>query len=97
MEVKYQGQWGTVCDDGWGIQDAQVVCRQLGCGQAVSAHGSARFGRGNGTILLDDLACSGSESFLTECRHSGIGTHNCGHSDDAGVVCEGESQQLNIS
>ena len=40
-------------------------------------------------IFLDGVVCSGDESSLLECEHEGVGVHNCDHSEDAGVICEG--------
>ncbi|CAL8269263.1 deleted in malignant brain tumors 1 protein-like isoform X2 [Gadus morhua] len=97
VEIFIQGQWGTVCDDGWGLPDAQVVCRQLGCGRGLSAEARARFGPGQGPIFLDDINCSGNESNLTQCGHRGLGSHNCGHHEDAGVVCEGETTENSVA
>ncbi|XP_071495979.1 uncharacterized protein, partial [Diadema antillarum] len=87
VEVNYNGTWSTVCDDFFGIEDANVVCRELGFPGAHNAIGGAHFGPGSGTILLDDLACRGNETNLASCRHSGLYQHNCGHAEDAGVIC----------
>lgn len=87
--MQHNGIWGTVCDDNWDISDANVVCRQIGCGQALSSPHMAYFGQGNGQIWLDDVRCTGHESSLFQCAHNGFGTHNCGHSEDASVVCQG--------
>lgn len=90
VEVFYQGAWGSVCGDGWGLREAQVVCRQLGCGQAVSAPLGAHFGPGFGKILLDNVHCSGEESHLALCAHDSWFLRSCGHEDDAGAICLGE-------
>ena len=97
VEVKLRGTWGTVCDDLWDMNDAEVVCRQMGCGEALAAPGSARFGQGSGQIWMDDVNCTGGEEGLHECQHRGIGSHNCGHNKDAGVVCAGQKSYVNYS
>ncbi|MBN3277240.1 L3BPA protein, partial [Polyodon spathula] len=96
VEVHHDGHWGSVCDDGWDSLDARVVCRELGCGDVVSAPGGAHFGRGVGPVWVYNATCTGSESSLTQCVNPGVGTSNCNHGEDAGVVCAGRAMQLLI-
>uniref|UniRef100_A0A8C5R6T3 SRCR domain-containing protein n=1 Tax=Leptobrachium leishanense TaxID=445787 RepID=A0A8C5R6T3_9ANUR len=84
VEVYQQGEWGTVCVDHWDQKEAEVVCRQLGCGHAVSATTLVRHGRESGKIWLNDLKCKGSESTLWECNSSARGQHDCGRKE-AGI------------
>nr|XP_042140698.1 deleted in malignant brain tumors 1 protein-like isoform X3 [Peromyscus maniculatus bairdii] len=97
VEVHHNGTWGTVCDDLWGIEDAHVVCRQLDCGEGVSAIGSSRFGEGVGSIFLDDVQCQGSETSLSQCHHQGLSVHNCGHHEDASVICSASATEMTTS
>ena len=95
MEVCVSGSWGTVCDDSWSSTDATVVCRQLGYGTTGAvARTNAFFGQGTDPIRLDDVGCAGSETRLIDCSYSS--THNCGHSEDAGVTCPRESMRHGI-
>ena len=96
VEINHNETWGTVCDDTWDLKDAQVVCRQLRCGTAVSAPQNAHFGKGVGDIWLDQVACSGNETSLTNCPKNPFGKHDCQHSEDAGVICSGE-KRISIS
>jgi hypothetical protein len=87
VEVYISDTWGTVCDDAWDLNDARVVCRQLGFQDAEAALEDNEFGQGTGPIWLDEVACGGCESSLFSCSHDGVGIHNCGHHEDAGVRC----------
>ena len=95
VEFYYNGQWGTVCDDNWDINDAAVVCRQLHFTGASEALRLSAFGQGTGPIWLDNVLCTGSEQQLSDCPHNGFGTHNCIHSEDAGVRCRGMCNNYN--
>ncbi|NWX78877.1 DMBT1 protein, partial [Alca torda] len=92
VEVQHNGRWGTVCDDDWGMPDAAVVCRQLGCGTALAAPPGAWFGEGSGPIWLNGLRCRGTEERLVLCRHRGWRPHVCAHEEDASAVCSGCAQ-----
>lgn len=90
VELWHAGSWGTVCDDSWDLLDAQVVCRQLGCGQALAALEGAAFGPGMGPVWLDEVECLGSEVTLEACQAELWGHGDCTHKEDAGVCCAGE-------
>ncbi|XP_069054891.1 scavenger receptor cysteine-rich type 1 protein M130-like isoform X2 [Lepisosteus oculatus] len=87
VEFQYKGKWGTVAHQGWDLDDAGVVCRQLDCGAAVAAPGGAHFGPGSGPVLVRDVACKGSESTLRKCRSTELKGRDAPHDADAGAIC----------
>ncbi|XP_059819214.1 deleted in malignant brain tumors 1 protein-like [Hypanus sabinus] len=89
LEVFFNGTWGTVCSDSFGMENAQVVCSQLNCGTAKLVENSAAFEEGTGPIWLDDVRCRLGDSLLWQCPSSPWGQHNCQHREDVGVVCSG--------
>ena len=90
LEVYYQDRWGTVCDDSFNNDAAMVVCRQLGLNPTgAKAISRAGLGQGVDPIWLDDVRCKGSEPNIDSCLHNPWGSHNCGHFEDVGVICNG--------
>uniref|UniRef100_A0A8C4IF88 Macrophage receptor with collagenous structure n=1 Tax=Dicentrarchus labrax TaxID=13489 RepID=A0A8C4IF88_DICLA len=82
VEVKYNGVWGTVCDDSFDTVDGKVICRMLGFQVAVSTYTAPP---GTGKIWLDDLRCTGRETDIFQCPHAGYGVNNCQHNEDVGL------------
>ncbi|NXS73159.1 C163A protein, partial [Pandion haliaetus] len=91
VEVYINGTWGSVCQETWGMPDATVVCRQLGCGTALAAPSSARFGPTAGPLWPDAGGCAGTESSLWDCP--ALARHSCRRGGGAGAVC---SEQLSL-
>lgn len=89
LEVFHNGLWGTVRNDLWDIEDAQVVCRQLRCGIALSDHVLSWFGPGTGPVWLNQVECQGNEVALWDCRYQFSEEDESGHQEDVGVVCSG--------
>lgn len=87
VEVYYNGQWGTVCDDDFSIHAAHVVCRELGYVEAKAWTASSSYGKGEGPIWLDNVYCTGREATLAACSSNGWGVTDCKHTEDVGVVC----------
>ena len=94
MEVYHNGIWGSVCDDGFTDAAAKVVCYSLGFGRVDHEANISLYSIGRRQIWLDDIQCSGSERHISECSHRGWGVHNCGHSEDVAVSCDGDSKPV---
>lgn len=70
-----------------------VLCCIIIIGNSIALRG-AHFGVGPGPINLDNVQCTGSETSLLDCTSSL--QHNCGHFEDAGVVCPSNDGMVTI-
>lgn len=95
LEVLHKGSWGSVCDDGWGEKEDQVVCRQLRCGKPLS-EARRSYGPGVGRIWLDDVVCTGEEPSLESCLHRLWGYNDCTHKEDVAVTCSETTPDFDV-
>ena len=91
VEILYNGVWGTICSDGWNLNNGIVICRSIGLSGANSYYvSSSPFGPGIGPVWLNKVMCDGTESSLARCSHLGVNiTQNCKHTKDVGLRCSG--------
>jgi len=89
LEVYHNGTWGTVCRNSFTQAAARVVCHMRGY-EDVGQYIGNRYGAGSGTIWLDNIQCSGTETNIADCSHRGWGNHSSGHDEDVSVSCFSE-------
>ena len=82
------GEWGTVNDYRWDLNDAQVVCNELGYGKATAAIDDAFYGRGSTRVWLYYVNCIGTEWSIGNCSRGGwYSVSYSSHSNDASAQC----------
>lgn len=90
VEVRRNGEWQTMCGLFWDIDNAEVLCWEIGYEYAVSATTGAGFGQGAGAVWEVKIDCHGGESSISNCPMSS--SQPCSHTHDAGVVCSNASK-----
>ena len=92
VEIYHDEEWGTICHNYWDMDDATVVCRQLGYPAALKAYTyEDTSGKDTGQIWLDNVRCEGIEPRLVDCPfYHDWGSYYCfeNHTEDAAVECQ---------
>ncbi|KAL4007866.1 hypothetical protein ACER0C_001718 [Sarotherodon galilaeus] len=86
LQVKSNQKWSSVCEADFDLQDAEVVCRELGCGPPLVLQG-ALYGEGEAPVWSKEFQCGGHESALLDCRSSGSARNSCSPGKAVGLTC----------
>ncbi|XP_072345197.1 scavenger receptor cysteine-rich domain-containing protein DMBT1-like [Scyliorhinus torazame] len=89
VEIYYDRAWGRIQDKLWDLNDAHVVCRQLGCGDGIAAYNSSKDGASARSVWLIDIQCNGNEAHLQNCSSS-LFNYSLNDSTGIGVLCSGK-------
>lgn len=97
IAINREGEWGTICDDAFGEEEAEVLCRMAGYNGGAFDNGQYNIGdgkiddvsRADHKIWIDELRCDGNELSIEDCRYGseGWGIHDCDHGEDVGIKC----------
>ncbi|XP_041370239.1 lysyl oxidase homolog 2A-like [Gigantopelta aegis] len=89
--VFHRHRWGSICDEDWDVNDASVVCKQLGYPGAEEAVHGSKFGRGRRRMWMSALQCTGNEDQIQDCTYVGKSQihRKCRRPRrSAGVICQ---------
>ncbi|XP_005748465.1 CD5 antigen-like [Pundamilia nyererei] len=95
LEVKSNQSWSSVCEADFDQQDAEVVCRELGCGPPSVLQG-ALYEEVEAPAWSKEFQCGGHESALLDCRSSGSARNSCSPGKAVGLTCSDLLVQPNI-
>ncbi|KAM7224687.1 hypothetical protein CapIbe_024227, partial [Capra ibex] len=94
VEMNISGRWRVLCASHWTLANANVVCRQLGCGVSISTPGGPHLVGRDDQISTVRFHCLGAESFLWSCPVTALGGSDCSHGNTASVICSGNQTQV---
>ncbi|KAM6130090.1 LOW QUALITY PROTEIN: lysyl oxidase homolog 4 [Phoenicopterus ruber ruber] len=98
VPVQGRPQWGAVCGAQWGLNEAMVVCRQLGLGFASHALQETWYWAGSpdaARVVMSGVRCAGTELALQQCqRHGPVHCPSGGGRFSAGVTCTAHAPDL---
>ncbi|XP_050535824.1 protein bark beetle [Daktulosphaira vitifoliae] len=85
------GSWGSVCNYGWSMENAALVCRQLGLVlNPLDWTVDVPIADPSEPIFLTNVTCSDEDIDLTKCKAEQVieFDHGCNHSKDVAFRCE---------
>ncbi|XP_061576127.1 scavenger receptor cysteine-rich type 1 protein M160-like [Cololabis saira] len=86
LEVKSSQVWSSVCEEDFDRQDAEVVCKELSCGDLSVLRGAV-YGETGAPVWRREFHCGGNESFLLDCNRTSSAVKTCHPGKAAHVTC----------